>query len=77
MSQTLGIADGRCIASGRSVRPFIIEPLMTVLCPECGADVPVQPFELDSSTGYQIIAHQPRIAEGGRRWRGTQLMFEL
>jgi hypothetical protein len=75
MSQALQIADGRCIASGQSVTPFVIERLMTVLCPECGADVPLLATEDLDGPEFTIISHSPRQTIGGKRLRGTQLMF--
>jgi hypothetical protein len=76
MNDAPKLHDGRCTASGQTITPYVIEPLMTMLCPECGADVPLHPTDA-SPADWEIIPHEPRQAIGRRSIRGTQLMLGL
>lgn len=75
MSQIDSASDGRCIASGQLVTPYVIEPEITVICPECGADVPLLAGTEPDAPTYAIVTHRSARDLPRRQRDGTQLML--
>ena len=69
--------DGRCLASGQIVIPYVDEPVVTVICPECGSDVPLDRLDGAAHPRFTIAKHGPGQTTRQRPRAGTQLMLDI